>query len=625
MINEDLHQNVLKPDDQLLWYRIKRVLGRGSFGITYLAHDVNLDRLVAIKEYLPGHLAIRVADEMVRPISSDFEEDFKFGLGRFISEGRTLTRFEHPNLVRVFNAFEANNTAYMVMNYEIGESLHEFIKHQRGLTEKKIMQIIMPLLDGLQKMHAQGFIHRDIKPGNIFIRAADGSPVLLDFGSARQIRQASVHSLTNLVSPGYAPIEQYTSNSDKQGPWTDIYGLGATIYKVITGSAPMNAVDRGEAIMNDGRDNYIPLTQQVPAEYSNKFLEAIDHALVFKAGNRPQSITEWIMEFHIGENQTAANEGPTANDYISMIRVDEAPTKKIETTGVDEKTIRIATGNGVIVNDTPETNAVFKKPNAAWLTKKRALMVVTAAVVVVIIASIIMMADREGAQVAAPELQEPDSVTSGVVTAQTDTPANTDTATYHRQAEGDPPIEEKTADGEDNIQQQLALADSSIKELRLTTPQGNNAYEQYQQVLAIDPGNEQANAGIHTISDKYVALAYGAIKANNTDRARLYISKAGEIWPESDKIKPANEALQAKLQEISKQEEEKNITNEENIAPVEDQSLERATAESTKDEESGGVVSGVKKWFRGNAEKNKEADQTQVTGEEFVQSIGGAK
>ncbi|MGH8121109.1 MAG: serine/threonine protein kinase, partial [Gammaproteobacteria bacterium] len=166
MMTEDLLQNVLQPDYQLLWYRIKRVIGRGSFGITYLAHDVNLDRLVAIKEYLPGHLAIRVSGQLVRPISSDYEEDFKFGLSRFISEGRTLTRFEHPNLVRVFNAFEANNTAYMVMNYEVGESLHEFLKRNKTLSEMQIMQIILPLLDGLQKMHVQGFIHRDIKPGN---------------------------------------------------------------------------------------------------------------------------------------------------------------------------------------------------------------------------------------------------------------------------------------------------------------------------------------------------------------------------------------------------------------------------------------------------------------------------
>ena len=229
MMNEDILNNSLQPDHHLLWYRIKRILGRGSFGITYLAHDVNLDRLVAIKEYMPGHLSMRVTDHMVQPLSHDHEEDFKFGLSRFISEARTLTRFEHPNLVRVFNAFEANNTAYMVMNYEIGESLQDFIKLNKALPESRIMQIIVPLMEGLQKMHAQGFIHRDIKPGNIFIRAPDGSPVLLDFGSARQIRQASVHSLTNLVSPGYAPIEQYTSNSDKQGPWTDIYGLGATI------------------------------------------------------------------------------------------------------------------------------------------------------------------------------------------------------------------------------------------------------------------------------------------------------------------------------------------------------------------------------------------------------------
>ncbi|MGH8120215.1 MAG: hypothetical protein ACRESK_06330, partial [Gammaproteobacteria bacterium] len=453
-----------------------------------------------------------------------------------------------------------------------------------------------------------------------------GSPVLLDFGSARQIRQASVHSLTNLVSPGYAPIEQYTSNSDKQGPWTDIYGLGATMYKVITGSAPLNAVDRGEAIMSDGKDNYIPLMQQAHSGYSNKFLAAIDHALVFKAGNRPQSITEWIAEFHIDKDQTAAQDKTDSAGYISQISLDEAPTEKKENTGVDEKTLRITTGNGSDNNDNSGTGASPKEIITAWPAKKRWLLSATAAVIVILTTGIILMAGREESLVAVPESAETNPATAGADTVLQVTPAPSDTATHQPNiAAENPQANEQTTAGEAEIQRLLAQADTNTKELRLTTPPGNNAYEQYQQVLALDPVNDQANAGIHAISDKYVTLAYGAIKTNNTDRARLYISKAGEIWPESDKIGPVNDALQAKLEEISKQEEEKNITNEENIAPVVDHSSEQATAESTKDEESGGFMGGVKKWFKDNAEKNKDASQQKSTGDEFVKSIGGTK
>src|SRR3972149_964246 len=169
-MTKDAHHSALQHDDLLLWYRIKQVLGQGAFGITYLAYDINLDRLVAVKEYMPGNLAVRVPDLTIQPLSSEHQEDFKFGLSRFISEARTLTRFEHPNLVRVFNAFEGNNTAYMVMNYEVGESLQTVIKRKMTVTEDELLKIILPLLDGLQQMHAQDFIHRDIKPGNIFIR-----------------------------------------------------------------------------------------------------------------------------------------------------------------------------------------------------------------------------------------------------------------------------------------------------------------------------------------------------------------------------------------------------------------------------------------------------------------------
>ena len=177
----------LEPGYNLHWYRIERVLGRGAFGITYLAHDINLDRQVAIKEFLPGQFSMRNSDMTVSPSSSDNKEDFEWGLNRFISEARTLTKFEHPNLVKVFNVFEMNNTAYMVMNYEVGKSLHQILKSGKNPSESELKKILIPLMHGVASMHDKGFVHRDIKPGNIFI-LYDGSPVLLDFGSARHTR-----------------------------------------------------------------------------------------------------------------------------------------------------------------------------------------------------------------------------------------------------------------------------------------------------------------------------------------------------------------------------------------------------------------------------------------------------
>ncbi|MGH8547018.1 MAG: serine/threonine-protein kinase [Methylococcales bacterium] len=227
-MTQPIHRNALKPGYELHWYRIERVLGQGSFGITYLARDLNLDQEVAIKEYLPMELAVREPDFSVQPAADTHGEQFKWGLDRFIAEAKTLARFKHPNIVRVLTVFEANRTGYMVMEYEHGDNLKDILTRRGTLAEDELLRIVLPILDGLETVHERGFIHRDIKPANLFIRA-NGSPVLIDFGSARQALGVETRTLTTLVSHGYAPYEQYYSKGEKQGPWTDFYGLGATL------------------------------------------------------------------------------------------------------------------------------------------------------------------------------------------------------------------------------------------------------------------------------------------------------------------------------------------------------------------------------------------------------------
>src|ERR1043166_7644222 len=186
-------------------YRIERLLGAGGFGLTYLAIDTNLNLRVAIKEYLPSDIAIRNPDHSVAPNSSPVAEDFMWGKRRFLDESRTIASFRHPNIVRVMRFFEAKGSAYMVMEYVEGDALPDWIKPRRPLPEAQVMAIAGPLLEGLQVVHNAGYLHRDIKPGNIYIRY-DGSPVLLDFGSARQSSDGD--ALTAIVTPGYAPFEQ---------------------------------------------------------------------------------------------------------------------------------------------------------------------------------------------------------------------------------------------------------------------------------------------------------------------------------------------------------------------------------------------------------------------------------
>ena len=278
------------------WYEIRDVLGEGGFGITYLAYDRNLDHEVAIKEYMPADLAGRGTDNSVVPVSPELEQRYRKGLERFIEEARTLGQFKHPNIVRVRNVFEANNTAYMVMDYELGESLQDILNRRKIMDEADINTVIFPILDGMKQVHAHGFIHRDIKPANIFIRV-DGEPVLLDFGSARQSLENARTTMTGVFSKGYAPIEQYENIEDQQGPWTDIYALGATLYRLIAGVPPADAFDRSSAIILTSQDPYVPAVQVGQGRYSPGLLQAVDHALQYDHHDRPQTIGEWLADF----------------------------------------------------------------------------------------------------------------------------------------------------------------------------------------------------------------------------------------------------------------------------------------------------------------------------------------
>ena len=169
-MTDEAFPDALPPGYRLHWYTIERVLGQGGFGITHLARDTNLDRLVAIKEYLPANFGHRRSDAVVRPRTEASAERFAWGLERFIEEARTLARFDHPNIVRVASVFEANNTAYMVMRFEDGEDLATLLDRWGTLPEQQLLAWLLPILEGLQLVHDAGFIHRDIKPENIYLR-----------------------------------------------------------------------------------------------------------------------------------------------------------------------------------------------------------------------------------------------------------------------------------------------------------------------------------------------------------------------------------------------------------------------------------------------------------------------
>jgi serine/threonine protein kinase len=307
-MTQQLH--ALPPGYEIEGYRIERTLGTGGFGVTYLAREVSLDRLVAIKEYLPADISVRDTHHLtVHPIDREDEETFEWGLERFRGEALTLVSFRHANIVAVLRFFEANGTAYMVMDYEQGSSLGDILRDAGTLPENEIHEILFPLLDGLDRVHRAGFLHRDIKPDNIYIRA-DGSPVLLDFGAARLAVGLKGQHLTGLVTVGYAPPEQYDSVSP-QGPWTDIYSFGATLYHAVAGTIPVESTARVGALARREPDPLDPIEERAaPGEYGAPFLHAIDWSLAIMGDDRPQSVAAWRAGFRAPDRARARSAGP---------------------------------------------------------------------------------------------------------------------------------------------------------------------------------------------------------------------------------------------------------------------------------------------------------------------------
>jgi len=280
----------LATGEMLSDYRIDGVLGQGGFGITYLGFDVMLDRRVAIKEYYPREFAVRDSTLTVHAAGNQEDKDtFKWGLEQFIKEAKLLAKLNHPNIIGVRRFFEANGTAYFVMDYCEGRPLDDIIKVDGIMSPEQVNKIIYPVLDGLEHLHNVNFLHRDLKPANIYIKS-DGSPVLLDFGAARQEIVSHSKSVTSLATPGYAAFEQYSTRGN-QGAWTDIYGFAATLYRAITGEKPQDAPDR---IL---QDTLTPVSKLCESKYPDAMLKAIDLGMAVRPEDRPQSIKEWRKIF----------------------------------------------------------------------------------------------------------------------------------------------------------------------------------------------------------------------------------------------------------------------------------------------------------------------------------------
>ncbi|KJU87026.1 TPR repeat-containing serine/threonine protein kinase [Candidatus Magnetobacterium bavaricum] len=274
-----------------------KLLGKpGGFGITYLGYDINLRMRIAIKEYFPKSMVSRIPNSKeVAAHSLEDEESLQYGIQQFLQEARVLAKFVHQNVVRVKDFFEESNTAYIVMDYYDGISLEEYrIKKGGKLTEQESLDIMMAVLSGLMEVHGKGFLHRDIKPHNIFI-TTDNRPILLDFGAARQAISEKSRGLTVVLTEGFAPYEQYQSRGN-QGPWTDIYAVGATFYYILSGVLPTDAASRKSNV------KLVPLRQLVPS-ISPYLDNIIAKAMAVEPTMRPQTVEDLLKLFETGNRR----------------------------------------------------------------------------------------------------------------------------------------------------------------------------------------------------------------------------------------------------------------------------------------------------------------------------------
>jgi hypothetical protein len=495
-------QYSLQPGTRIGDYEILAELGAGSFGITYKAWDHRLQTYVALKEYLPIEFAVREPETAtVAPRSEKVTNQYQFGLKGFLEEARTLAQFRDARIVRITNFMEANGTAYLVMDYEEGESLDALVRRdQKRLDEPEVLRIMIPVLEGLCIVHRAGVLHRDVKPANIYLRA-QGSPLLLDFGAARHALGEETQNLTSIVTPGYGPFEQY-QRTGKQGPWTDVYGAGATLYRLVTGRRPAEAPDRAAAAHAREKDPNPPAQEAAKGRYTQRLLETIDWMLQPLPQDRPQRVEDALERIASTDAPTLRDPGgpPTssgarARATLAALEQERATRRQWMTTlGVGLGVALSVAGLGVLATRRPE-------PPAAVPAQPPSLEAVPAP------------AEAAGEPAAAVPAPAPEAAVDAFVAR------------------------------EQQIAEALARAEQAMTEMRLTTPESDSAMFHYQQVLSLDPDNAVAREGVHRIVLRYVALADSASDAGNRSQAVTYLERASSISPNDPDVIAARARL----------------------------------------------------------------------------------
>ena len=527
------HVHALPPGTRFEEYRLDAVLGAGGFGITYRAYDANLDKFVAIKEYLPVEFATRTEASTVVPHSNADAQDYHWGLTRFLDEARTLARFDHTHLNKVHRFFESNGTAYMVLEYIHGETLADRLSRELYLEETTLMRLLEEVLSGLAVMHEAGYVHRDIKPGNLMLREEDGSAVVLDFGAARQAVGQRSKPITSILTPGYAPIEQYDSKADDVGPWSDIYALGMVAYRCISGlgdSELPDAVTRGRT-QRKGQVDLLSAVEAGKGRYSPKLLEAIDWAMAVDEGDRPQGVEAW--------RQALAGGSRRKSPPRSVRKEATRPTRGTTTarTGMRWSSVALIM---VIVALLGAGGWWGWQAYPEWFGRAPI--------------DVIEVAEQEAQ--AGVETAPPQATETGDALASAEGTLPPDREEIEQPASKEPELSVEQTE----VARLLAAAEADLKARRLTSPVGNNAWDKYQRVLELEPTNPEAVKGIERVIESYGELFAAALAQEDFEQAAAYLERIRGLHPDSpvlltgrQRLEDARQVRAARLAEIERQ------------------------------------------------------------------------
>ena len=443
----------------------------------------------------------------------------------------------------------------MVLEYVDGETLADRLTRERQLPEESLQRLLEEVLSGLAVVHEAGYVHRDIKPANLMLREEDGSAVVLDFGAARQAVGRRSRRLTTILTPGYAPIEQYDSQADDVGPWSDIYALGMVAYRCISGvsdSELPDAVTRGRVQRKGGVDLETAM-EAGKGQYSHRLLEAIDWALEVDEGERPQSVNEW---------QTALAGGKTRKRTSRTI---SKPTAQ-SATGITQRVgMRWTTGVLTLV-------IMALLGVSAWLGWQA-------------YPELFGKGTRDAPVVAEPEVpvevpgetkQESETEETGEAVASTEQTLPLEKEEIEQPASKEPALSAEEAE----VARLLAVAGADLKARRLTSPAGNNAWDNYQRVLELVPAHPEAVRGMERVIESYMELFGAAVEKEEFDQADSYLGRIRNLHPDSPALmtgkKQLEDAKQARAGRLAEQERQRQAEEAARQAELERQRIAQA-------------------------------------------------